>query len=113
MANFQPYPLDPRGDGVRYPIRQASIRFPNGNLPTYLAQKLYKARGAAPLVFNHTIKSAVGNLPIQASAFASYGSGRKKKTGGRKKKTGGAISGSGIYAAHRVMKRNALSSGLY
>ena len=113
MANLQPYPLNPRGDGVRYPIQQASVRFPTGGLPTHIAQKLYKARKAAPLVFNSVIRSAIGNLPVQASAFASYGTGRKKKSGGRKKKSGGVISGSGVYSSHRVMKRNTLSSGLY
>ena len=80
--NFQPYLFDPRGDGVRDPIRQASIKTKRENLIPSVAAKLYTRRKAKPIVYNSAITSRYNITDVIPSNFAQHGRG--KKTGGSK-----------------------------
>ncbi len=75
-GNTQPYLFDPRGDGVRGPIRQTAIHNPNGLLLPATAAKLWKRRHAAPKPFARAIKSLPVYSSVAPSAFSQYGRGR-------------------------------------
>jgi hypothetical protein len=77
----QNYIFDPRGDGVRYPIRQTAARGSGGLLPPGVASKLYARRHAKPNVFASTITSRYNAANVIPSSFSQYGRG----TGYRRK----------------------------
>ena len=74
--NFQPYLFDPRGDGVRAPIRQTAAKGIGGLLPPNVAAKLYARRHAKPNAFASTITSRYNVSHVEPSSFSQMGRGR-------------------------------------
>ena len=86
-ANTQPYPFFPKGDGVRYPIRQTSIKSWDGNLKPSTSAKLYAYR-KNPRPYSTQIHSTPDSGTSSAgkpSWFATYGTGLKRHKGEKKK----------------------------
>ena len=75
--NTQPYKMDPRGDGIRYPIRQAPLRERHGSLDPSVSATLYRRRGAMPMVMNAGIRGV--RLPVGASSMSQAGQGRRRR----------------------------------
>ena len=75
-GNTQPYLFDPRGDGVRAPIRQTAIRNPTGLLAPAVAAKLWMRRRAARKPFASAINGLSVYSHVEPSAFSQFGRGR-------------------------------------
>lgn len=77
MSIFQPYAFDPRGAGVYYPIRQATIRKKEGNFNPIMSANLWRKQKRKPNVYASAITSRYNIAEVAPSNFSQYGSGKK------------------------------------
>lgn len=79
MSIFQPYLFDPRGDGVRAPIRQAPLTSVRQNLTEALASKYFHKQGKYKKIFQSQIKPILKQSDFTRPSWsATFGRGRRK-----------------------------------
>jgi hypothetical protein len=99
MSIFQPYLFNPRGDGVRAPIRQAPLTSKRENLTEALASKYFHKQGKYKKIFQSQIKPILKQSDFTRPSWsATYGRGRQHRV----KQNGGDL--------HSVMVKSTVPS---
>ena len=77
MSNFQPYIFHPEGEGVYAPVRQALLKWKDGNFSPSASAELWRKQKRKPHPFASAITSRYNITDVIPSEFSQAGKGKK------------------------------------